>query len=239
MLVIELRFPYVYGKQLCNWVIYPALQLPASHLPITIWMLKRIIKSECFLPQGNVCVPLQRIWDSPLGTLVHSDCEHSSSLSSSVFAWPLSSRHYVFVGPSFIAASMEKNNYNASQARSGRACWDVTRRACWDVTHLLEFLPGEHKALGSITAPYKPSVVVHTWNLSFQEVDVGGPEVPLLHRKLEGSLGYQRACLKRKEGGRGWFNWLLLKAFVPMWFPGGFSQVLSFPQLSGTMKAVK
>lgn len=143
----------------------------------------------------SVCVPLQRIWDSPLGTCVHSDCEHSSNLSSSVFVWPLSSRHFLFVGLRFLSASMEKNNYNASQTRRGRACWDVT--------YLPEFLPGMHKALSSITAPYMPSVVIHAWNPSFQEVDVGGPEVQghsLLRRKLEGSLGYWRACLKRKEG---------------------------------------
>lgn len=36
MLVIDLRFPYMYEKQLYNRVIYPAFQLLASCLPITI-----------------------------------------------------------------------------------------------------------------------------------------------------------------------------------------------------------
>ena len=63
-----------------------------------------------------------------------------------------------------------------------------------------------YKTLGSITESYRPSVVVHAWNLNFQEMEVGGSEVQgcsLLHRKLEASLGYRRPCSKRKGGREG------------------------------------
>lgn len=70
----------------------------------------------------------------------------------------------------------------------------------------LECSPSMQEVLGFITEPYRPSVVVHAWNLNFQEMEVGGSVVqgrPLLYRKLEASLGYRRPCLKRKGGREG------------------------------------
>lgn len=54
MLVIELGFSCLHGKQLCNFVISPALQLLASQLQEITWMLEGNVKSafyfECLCP---------------------------------------------------------------------------------------------------------------------------------------------------------------------------------------------
>lgn len=52
----------------------------------------------------------------------------------------------------------------------------------------IESLPGMHKVLGLIASIHKLGVVVHTYNLSTQRVEVGASEVeghPCLHRELE------------------------------------------------------
>lgn len=73
---------------------------------------------ECFLPQ-SVYVPLHRTGDWLLSSCVHSGCEHSSNLSSSVFCLTTElSLSPLIMGPSFLSASIEKNNCNATQARS-------------------------------------------------------------------------------------------------------------------------
>lgn len=41
-------------------------------------------------------------------------------------------------------------------------------------------------------------LVVHTCNLSTQEVEVGVQSQPELHNKFKASLGYRRSCLKQK-----------------------------------------
>lgn len=70
------------------------------------------------------------------------------------------------------------------------------------VTQLVESLPSTHEALSFISALHKLDVVLHTCNLSSQEVEAAGSGVqghPWLHKEFENNLGYMRLCLKKKK----------------------------------------
>lgn len=65
-----------------------------------------------------------------------------------------------------------------------------------DVTQLVEYFSNVNKALGSIAAPSKPDMVIHSSSLRTQEVegrDIQG--LHWMHSKSEASLGYIRPCL--------------------------------------------
>lgn len=60
----------------------------------------------------------------------------------------------------------------------------------------------EPQVWSSVPQNLNVAVAVHTCNLSYQEVEAGGPEVqghPWPHSEFEISWGYTKLCLKNKE----------------------------------------
>lgn len=70
--------------------------------------------------------------------------------------------------------------------------------------------------MGQVPERRKPSVVMHACHPSTWEVPAGRSGVrgqPQLHSKLEGSLGYERACQNKKQIILR--RWLVIHALVP------------------------